>query len=86
MTTKEQTAEVAVRARWTTLGLAENIQDDLILLAADLSNVAGVPVTSALDTIEGEVREVMKNRILNRVADTITYNGDLERVRGGREA
>jgi len=83
MTTQEQTK---VRERWTKLGLSDRVQDDLINLAAELAEVAGVPLAEALDEIETEVRQVMRNRILNRAADTITYNGDLQRNRGGGEA
>jgi hypothetical protein len=80
--TQEQT-ETEARARWTALGLNERVQDDLINLAAELADVLQVPVTEALGTIEAESREVMETRILHRVADTITYNGDLKRAYGG---
>ena len=83
--TQEQT-ETEVRARWAALGLNERVQDDLINLAAELADVTGVPLTEALDEIQTEARDVMRTRILHRIADTITYNGDLRRAPGGGEA
>jgi len=80
MTTQEETK---VRERWTALGLNDRVQDDLINLAAELADVAGVPLTEALDELQTEVRDVMRTRILHRVADTITYNGDIQRTYGG---
>ena len=80
MTTKEETE---VREKWTALGLNERVQDDLINLAAELADVNGVPLAEALDEIQTEARDVMRTRILHRVADTITYNGDIQRTYGG---
>jgi hypothetical protein len=72
-----RTDAAALQKKWKVQGLSEDQAKDLLGLAENLVVVTGKPYGSCLTDVDQRVREVLEDRLLSRVADTITYGHDL---------
>jgi hypothetical protein len=72
-----KTSYTALRVKWEKWGLSEQQADDLTKIAEELTVVTGKPIGSCLDDVDRRVAELLTDRMLGRVADTIIYGSDL---------
>jgi hypothetical protein len=71
------TMQDALKVRWQERGLTEQQADDMAAIAAELATVTGKPIGSCLEDVNKRVTEVLTERLLARINDTITYGSDL---------
>ncbi len=74
-----QNVEAALQAKWLERGLTPEQAVDMIAIAHELTVVTGKPLHSCLDDVDQQVTELLHDRLISRIKDTITYGSDLNK-------